>query len=180
MKKHFKYLISIVLIIFLAFLIFRIAGFRIYKYAPVAASMPPTISPGDRLLCKMSAYNSNDIDRGIIVLISHKNYQYPITKRVIAKEDDRIRIVKEKTYLNDSLLNEPYDVYTVDNNLNQDIFDMDSTVVSKNKLFVMGDNRNNSVDSRNSKFGLISTDAIIGKPLIILWSEDKSKIWRIL
>ena len=176
MKKYFKIIITLVVTLFALFIIFRLAGFRIYRYAPAAVSMHPSISPGDRVLCKLGNYKSEDVVRGMIILISHKNYSYPITKRIITVEDDSVKIKKGKIYINDSLLNEPYAVYSKDKNLNQHIFDVDSVVVGKNELFVLGDNRNNSMDSRNSKFGLISTDAIIGKPLFILWSDDKSKI----
>jgi signal peptidase I len=54
--------------------------------------------------------------------------------------------------------------------------DVNKVRVPKNSLFVMGDNREHSLDSRYSEFGLIDVNQIVGKPLWVLWSDNKKKI----
>ena len=60
------------------------------------------------------------------------------------------------------------------------IYNIDSIIIGKDKIFVMGDNRNNSFDSRNTEFGTVDINDIVGKPLIILWSNNKNKIFNLL
>jgi signal peptidase I len=54
-----------------------------------------------------------------------------------------------------------------------------SEIIGKDNIFVMGDNRNNSFDSRNTEFGLVNITDIVGRPLIILWSKNKNKICKL-
>jgi hypothetical protein len=59
----------------------------------------------------------------------------------------------------------------------EDLFD--SIVVSKEYLFEMVDNRDNSIDGRPSELGLVSVDAIIGIPVVRIWSKSRNKIQKI-
>jgi len=179
MKKYFKLLFVSVAILLAVFLIPRIFGFKVYKYPSFAASMYPTISPGDIFLCKMKEkVDCDELKKGMIILFKHIDYKYFLTKRLIAKENQLVEIkTNNQTFVNNILLEEPYS-YLSENKTDYNICDVDSVIVGQNQIFVMGDNRNNSIDSRNSGFGLVDCKDIVGRPLLILWSKDKSKIGR--
>jgi signal peptidase I len=134
-----------------------------------------------------------DVKRGDIIV-----FRYPIdirqnyVKRVMGVPGDHIKLVDKKVYLNGKLLDEPYtqhifpdiDPYR-DNFPNaaphgpvyQPALDMlehnvvnGELVVPPGRYFAMGDNRDNSLDSRY--WGFVPRENIIGKPLLIFWSYD--------
>ena len=88
-----------------------------------------------------------------------------IIKRVIGQGGDKIEIKNNRVYLNDEVLDEPY--INEPMNKNEDI----RITVPKGYLFVMGDNRNNSLDSRSNEIGLINVDKeVVGKAIFSLSS----------
>ena len=181
MKKFLKIILIISLIIFGILIIFRSFGYRIYKYSPDSASMHPTISPGDVCLCKVNMkFSYEELARGKIVLLKHEKYDHFLTKRIIAKEKEVIEIRGNKTYIDKKIFREPYANFSLGDMADNKMIDIDSVYVDANKVFVMGDNRNYSMDSRYSSFGLVDIKDIVGKPLLFFWSKDKSKIGRSL
>jgi len=122
-------------------------------------------------------YHYDKIDYGMIVFIHNRNYDYLLTKHIIARENDIISIYGTDTRMNGILLTEPYAVYS---NSQRDTIRIDSMKITRDKFFVMGDNRSNSVDSRNPGFVLIDIQDIKGRPLIILWSQNMKKIFKTL
>jgi signal peptidase I len=141
--------------------------------------MHPTVSPGDLCLCRINMkFEYDELERGMIVLLKHEDYDHFLTKRIIAKEKETIEIRRNKTYIDKQILREQYVNFSVVESLDNRMLDMDPVYVEANKLFVMGDNRNFSMDSRYSRFGLVDFGDVVGKPLIFLWSKDKSKIGR--
>ena len=103
--------------------------------------------------------NNNDI-----IVISHgAAYQNPIIKRVIATEGQSLKLdyENEQVIVNGIVIDEPYIKETTfsENFSNYDI----PEVIPEGKIFVMGDNRRVSLDSRNSKIGLIDVSDVIGK-----------------
>jgi signal peptidase I len=154
----------------------RLAGYRVNRYIEGKHSMVPTIQSGDVCLCYFHGNNATeDIKPGMIVLFSHRDYPYFLTKRIIAAEDDLVEVKGEKTLVNGSPIDEPYAFFEIPGAGSGDV---NSVLVPENKLFVMGDNRSRSLDSRYSEFGLVDIDQIKGKPLIILWSRDKRRIGK--
>ena len=174
MNKRIKWIGITLIILIIIVIVLRNAGFRIYRYAPERNSMHPTISPGDLVLCVVNrTYTFEKLMRGAVVLISHKNYQYFLTKRIIGKENDLVEIREDRTFVNGEELDESYALQK-DENIQYGKFQ--KIRVFPNKLFVMGDNRDISLDSRHSSFGLIDISQVVGKPLLILWSKDKQKV----
>lgn len=130
-------------------------------------SMDSTLYDNEKLLLFQQAYSEKHIpERGDIIVIKKKvkDGDY-IIKRVIGQGGDKIEIKNNKVYLNDEILDEPY--INEPMNKNEDI----RITVPKGYLFVMGDNRNNSLDSRSNEIGLINVDKeVVGKAIFSLSS----------
>ena len=133
---------------------FRTAGVN-------GTSMVPTLQHQDILA--VTAHQTK-VKYGDIVIITQPNaFNEPIVKRVIATEGQKVDIDFEKgiVYVDDKALDEPY---VCEPTHKKEDFEGPVTV-PKGKVFVMGDNRNNSTDSRSSLVGMIDTRYIYGKVL---------------
>lgn len=131
-------------------------------------TMMPSLSEGDKVLVSRTAYaGENSPRRGDIVLFP--NYVYAATgensvmmKRVVGVAGDTVLITGGKVYVNNKALEEDY-VFT------QDVSgEMDQVQVPRGKVFVLGDNRAGSTDSRSETVGLVDVEAIQGK-VIYQW-----------
>ena len=94
-----------------------------------------------------------------------------LVKRVIATEGDHIKIENSKVYVNDKLIEEPY----IDDDIMTETID---ATVPKGKMFVMGDNRDNSLDSRNEMVGFVDEKEVIGKVFVRLFPFDKITLFK--
>lgn len=130
-------------------------------------SMVPNLQDGDRLILTDV---TTRYKRGEIVVISRTD-DAPLVKRVIAVSGDTIDFHNGSVYLNDRLLEEPY--------IDQETYDVSPgppdfpLTVPKGYVFVMGDNRGNSLDSRSYEVGLIDVHKILGKVLIHLSNAEE-------
>lgn len=130
-------------------------------------SMVPTLQDGDRLILTDV---TTRYKRGEIVVISRPNDD-PLVKRVIAVGGDTIDLRDGHVYLNGELLEEPY--------LDQETYDISTgppdfpLTVPKGKVFVMGDNRGNSLDSRFYEVGFIDVHQILGKVVVHLSNGEE-------
>lgn len=118
-------------------------------------SMLPTLVNNDRLILYCFHYSP---ERGDIVVIRRENDE-PLIKRVIGVAGDTVHIYEQRVYLNGELLEEPYLADAVTPSMQ---FER-ATVVPEGHIFVMGDNRTNSHDSRHADIGMVSTEAVVGK-----------------
>ncbi len=143
MKTIFEILETIcIAIIFIS--IFVILGIR--PVTVTGISMSNTLQDGDRVIISNLMYEAQ---KGDIVVVDKNNYfDKPIIKRVIATEGDKVFIDYSTgdVYVNDELLDEDYiyEKITPSNKENLDI------IVPDGHVFLLGDNRNNSGDSRQS------------------------------
>lgn len=134
------------------------------------SSMVDTLQSNDKVIVTNLFYTPKD---GDIVVISHgAEYQNPIIKRVIATEGQTIKLDydNDKIIVDGVTLNESYiDGSTFAGNIgNNKIPD----VVPEGKIFVMGDNRRVSLDSRSTEIGLIDVDNVIGKAQVVAFPFD--------
>ena len=128
-------------------------------------SMIPTFENNDYVFIeKISVYTKN-ISRGDIVIVEYPDGR-PCVKRVIGIEGDVVEIRDGLLVLNGKEVQEEY--------INEQMNDlMESMTVKDNMIFVMGDNRNYSNDSRNPDVGLIPFNHIKGKVRFTVFSFNK-------
>jgi len=146
-------------------------------------SMAPALETGDRIIVKMNYDKTLVPSRGEVVMFHYQQYPFLI-KRIIAVGGDVIEGRNGKIHLNENLLDEAYAHYvgrreSLDAfNLQHQTNDFRPVTIPDNHFFVMGDNRDNSFDSRDPAFGLVKQDAIKGKPLYIYWARNKARIGK--
>ncbi len=128
-----------------------------------SVSMQPTLFEGDLVIVnRLSRFAMPS--RGDIIVFDYPPdpTQEPYIKRVIGLPGDRIHIADGKVYVNDVALTEPY--------LKVTTMRGGDWTVPADSLFVMGDNRNNSSDSRS--WGMVPLDNVKGKALVIYWPPE--------
>lgn len=126
-------------------------------------SMEPTLINTDKVVVTNLFYTPNN---GDVVVISHgEEYDKPLVKRVIATEGQTLKIDfdSNQIYVDGNLIDEPYiQGETIKGNI--DI----PEVIPEDKVFVLGDNRPVSLDSRYHEVGLIDENSIIGKAQFVI------------
>ena len=155
-------------------------------------SMKPTILVGDHFFLDKIAFPAN-YPSAVRRLLPHRSIHHldivafksptdgniPFVKRVIGLPGDTIEVRNKSVFLNGSQLDEPYKihvdstVYGADPWTPEELKVRDNygpIKVPANSYFVMGDNRDNSNDSRY--WGFVTWDELIGKPLFVYWSYE--------
>lgn len=127
------------------------------------SSMTPTLADGDIVL----TLKTSDFETGDVIAFYYNNKI--LIKRVIASAGDWVDITPEgDVYVNGELLDEPY--------LDEKAFgDCDIELpyqVPESRVFVMGDHRSISVDSRNTAVGCVSEEQIVGKLIFRVWPME--------
>ena len=149
---------SLICVVLVFAFVFRIMGVD-------GSSMIQTLHHNDRVILWELFYSPK---AGDIVVISRGNEE-PIIKRVIGVPGDTISFDAEsqQVSVNGKVLDEPY-VY-IDEYALGAVYTDGSVTVPDGAYFVMGDHRNNSMDSRDSRVGLIDEKDIMGKAVLRLW-----------
>ena len=134
----------------------------------VGSSMHPTLEEGDKMVVTNLFYKPK---QGDIIVFQKDDYaDYALVKRVIATEMQTVEIDFDKhiVYVDGKALDEPYIAEPTANKI-------DFTgvqIVPPGCVFVMGDNRNDSTDSRDERIGMVDTRNIIGKVMFISFPFD--------
>jgi len=140
-------------------------------------SMMNTLLVGDHLLVNKMVYRFWEPERGDIIV-----FQYPedpdrdFVKRVIGLPGERVEMKGNTVYINGEPLDEPYAVYKRSPFRSGSRYHFGPITVPEGHLFMMGDNRNNSQDSR--VWGPLDVELIHGKAFLIHWSW-KSSHWAV-
>ena len=178
-KKKFvkEYIEPIVIAVLIALFI---RAFIVQAFKIPSSSMEPTLLVGDYLLVNKFIYGvrvpySNikffeykKPKRGdIIVFIFPKDRKKDFIKRVIGTEGEKVTILHNKIYIDDKLIDDPWGDFT---RPRSSIEDYGPLKVPEGSLFVMGDNRDNSQDSRF--WGFVKTNEVKGKAFIVYFSLD--------
>ena len=137
-------------------------------------SMQPTLQEEDYVFVNTAVTRFNSLHHGEIVVIKDRDNSKYYVKRVIGLPGETIQIVNGTIYLNDKQQTEQYINRELPNEL-QIFSEYKRTRIPPNKLFVMGDNRSQSKDSRNG-LGYIEEANIIGKVEFVYYPFSKAKL----
>ncbi|MFH1775579.1 MAG: signal peptidase I [Chloroflexota bacterium] len=152
----------------LAVIIFLAAQVTIQSSIVVGSSMYPTLEPDQRLIINKLAYRFNEPQRGdIIVFHRRQSEKVEYIKRIIGLPGESVEIKEGRVYIHrdgEALpLEEPYIKEASPQHFTGDI-------IPENEYFFLGDNRNNSNDSRRD--WLAHREDIVGKAWILIWPPD--------
>lgn len=141
-----------------------------------SGSMKPTLLVGDYFLTDKRYAGAKHVERGDILIFEYpKDHSKIFIKRVIGLPGDHIEIKNKKLYINNEVLKEPYVIHT-DNRVfaaNQNPRDNLGPIrVPDNSYFMLGDNRDESNDSRF--WGFLHSNEIKGRAGMIYWSWGKN------
>ncbi len=132
-------------------------------------SMAPTLQDGEIICC----IKTSDFETGDIVAFYYNNKL--LVKRVIGQSGDWINMDEDgNVYVNDVLLSEPY---LADRALGDGDVEFPYQVPD-GRLFVLGDHRSTSVDSRHSSVGCISQEQVVGKIFVRIWPLDRITVFQ--
>ncbi|MGI6247894.1 MAG: signal peptidase I [Acutalibacteraceae bacterium] len=141
------------------FIIFLLFAFIFRPVGVDGTSMVPTLNSGDWVA--ITGFTSKPRRGDIVVITQPNEVREPLIKRVIAVGGDTVNIdfQKREVSINGKVLNEPYISEPTHR-----FFDVSFPLtVPEGKIFVMGDNRNNSKDSRSSGIGFIDERYVLGR-----------------
>jgi len=126
-------------------------------------SMIPTLINNEDMLVEKVSYWFHDPARGDMVICFYPGYTESCVKRVIGLPGETVSITEGKIYINGTALDES-DYWT-----GEIIGDMDPVTVGARQVFVVGDNRNGSKDSRNPSVGCIPYAKVVGRVIAVVW-----------
>ena len=167
-----EYVESLIIAVLLAL---AIRGFIVQAFVIPSGSMLPTLQIGDYVLVNKFLYTFQPIRRGdIIVFKFPKDESRDFIKRVIGLPGEILEIQGPQVFINGKPLHEPYAVHTgpVPFPASSDHFG--PILIPRGRLFMMGDNRDNSLDSRF--WGLLDKTKVLGKATIIYFSVRSQDI----
>jgi signal peptidase I len=138
-------------------------AFQVEQY-----SMEPTLLPHDRVLVDKFLYRLRQPRRGDVIVLRYPlNPQRNYIKRIVALPGDTLAVADGRLRINGVPVQEPYV-----NGVPQG--DFGPVTVPEDAVFVMGDNRNNSEDSRS--FGALKKEQIVGQAVLIYWPPQRMRL----
>ncbi len=156
-------------------------GCKGLAYKVVTVNMSPTLNPSDAFTVNPLAYQSNPIERFDIVIYEAPeavkeankiNGELRIVTRVVGLPGEKLEIKNNKLYINDKLLDEPFERIVDETDKRKDF---PAIVIPENEYFLMGDNRPKSIDSRYYKPATIKKEDIYSKILEIYREYYKNR-----
>lgn len=179
LKKYNKFYIYFAIYLLSAFFS-PVEGVLIKHYLLQAFKIPsgamePSILVGDHILANKFVYNFEEPKRGDIIIFEYpEDLSKDFIKRVVGLGGDKIEITNKQVYINDEALEEQYAVFKAGDTSSfgiQKSRNFGPFTVPDGHFFVMGDNRDNSHDSRY--WGTVAKEAIKGRATTVYWSWDR-------
>lgn len=154
--------------VFLAVILFFLINAVSARVRVDGISMRPTLENGEFVLVSRLSYTFGEFERGdVIVFHFPLNPEEELVKRIIGLPGDRVAVRDGKVFVNDLPLNEDY--------IAQAPVYSGEWLVTDGNLFVLGDNRNNSNDSKD--WGLLPQENVVGRAVLIYWPPS---MWSVL
>lgn len=173
MRELLGWLFYILIIIGLTYLIIAYVGQRTRVSG---SSMETTLSDGDNLIVDKLSYRFQDPKRFDIVVFPYKyeeNTYY--IKRIIGLPGDTVQVKDGYTYINGELLES--DIYGAEVMIEAGTASEPITL-GEEEYFVLGDNRNHSLDSRDPSVGILKREDLIGRAWVRIYPFDKMGVIR--
>lgn len=169
LQKFGSFLLEILQIIVFSVSIFLIIYLLIMQPHKIkGSSMEPNFHDNEYLLTDKISYRFGEPTRGdVIVFKSPPDFRNELIKRVIGIPGDNVRVAEGKVYLNGTLLPESYIPSNFNTYSGRFLTENSLVTVPPNTYFVLGDNRENSQDSRY--FGFVPKEKINGRAWVIYW-----------
>ena len=171
-KELGAWLLYILIIIGISYLVITFVGQRTQVSG---SSMETTLSDGDQLIVDKISYRFRDPSRYDIVVFPYKyekNTYY--IKRIIGLPGETVQIVDGYVYIDGQKLDEHYGNEVMENAG----IAAEPLVLGDDEYFVLGDNRNNSQDSRAANVGVIHRDDLLGRAWVRIWPLNKFGVIR--
>jgi len=178
-NRWYVYLLAILVAVFLIRPTVKhtIRAYVVASYHVPTGAMSPTLEIGDFVLVNRLTYRSENPERGDVVVFAYpRDPSKLFVKRIIGIAGDLVEAIDKEMYLNGESLNEDYVVHTDSGVYPAEVSPRDifgPVSVPPNSVFVLGDNRDNSHDSRF--YGAVATHQIKGKVFSIYWSWDAER-----
>jgi signal peptidase I len=179
------------LVIVALVLAFVIKTFLVQAFYIPSGSMIPTLQIQDRVLVEKLSYRFREPERGEVIVfqrpgaedvrsgvsgqlrsfleglgLAQPDADIDLIKRIIGLPGERVRVRKGVVFVNGQRLREPY--------AQPETRSFPETVVPPGQLFMMGDNRMNSQDSRFPELGTVPLDNVVGRAFVILWPPGRA------
>lgn len=160
---------------------------RMFFFSPIIVdgpSMQPTLHDRDQMIVNKMKYRISEPKRFDIVVF-HASVQKDFIKRVIGLPGEHVQVKDNTLYINGQEVKEPFleeqkeqmkPYQTLTNDFKLEDLPGNYRVIPKDHVLVLGDNRENSTDSR--MFGVVSMDQIVGKTSFIYWPFDRIQFLR--
>jgi signal peptidase I len=184
---------ALALVIFILALVLLLRAFVLLAFWVPTGSMEPTLAPGDRVLVSKLATRYGGVRRGDVIVFDDprpepepdedpvpallewvlvgvgaaKPSGQDFVKRVIALSGESWEIRRGVVYVDGRRLDEPYLDPTVDTR------SFGPATVPPGRLFVLGDNRARSSDSRFSQLGYVPRDKVVGRVVAVIWPPSR-------
>ena len=167
-----SFLLYVVVVVGITFLIIHYVGQRTYVSG---SSMENTLSDGDNLIVDKLTYRFSDPKRFDIIVFPYKYEENTyFIKRIIGLPGETIQVTDGKIYINGQVLDESYGREVLKSG---GIAETPITL-GEDEYFVMGDNRNDSMDSRDPSVGVLHKNELVGRAWVRIWPLSKFGILR--
>ena len=159
---------DIIIALLIAFVIMQFVKPTIVK----ETSMQPTLYEDNYIFLSKQSYRFGEPEKGDIIVFHTKlrtqtGKEKLLIKRIIGVPGDVVRIEEGQVYINDEVIDEPYLLEPYTSGF------VENLEVPEGSLFVMGDNREHSADSRDPDIGLIKAKDIVGKAVFRVYPFNR-------